>query len=92
MTTNGSHFVFEIVNHDLKEAVVGITAQPLEEIRRELDSIAPSLWRGDDYVVFRVIKSGLSLEEAAVHALEYGNLRPYTVYMAGHAQAGFAHA
>lgn len=93
--TPANHLVFEIVNFELKEIVIGISAAPLEQIRRTHPTLAPSMWQADDHVAYRVVESDLTLEDAAAFALQYSesaSLRQFTVFVAGLTSAGFASA
>ena len=62
------HLVFEILNFELKEIVIGITTSSLDDLRKTHPRLVPSLWSADHRVSYRCIADRLS-PGAAAHGL-----------------------
>ena len=75
--------VFELVNFDAAEIVIGVapTTSPSGRLTRDAARLD---WKEKHRVTFRIIEDNLRLEQAAQFALSYSEsaaLKPFTVYL-----------
>ena len=80
------YLVYEIVNLDRREVVVGIAGAPVEAVRFSDPELEPENWQPGHRILRRVIESKRTLDEAAAFALAHSEsaaLRAKTVYLAG---------
>lgn len=84
MSMGQRYEVYELVNADLNEILVGIGAKPPSDVARMAEELAPPRWSPSHHLKLRVVETALSMEDAALFAAQYVDseaMRPLKVYL-----------